>query len=72
LEHTKDYFYFMVMPFYDITPLDTAITSCTFSSTTGSPTVTVNKTSHGLEVGDYFTFSSTSLPGGGETGIYNS
>jgi hypothetical protein len=54
--------------FYDITPLDTAITSCTFSSTTGSPTVTVNKVSHGLEAGRYITFSSTSLPGGGVTG----
>jgi hypothetical protein len=29
--------------FYDITPLDTALTSCTFTSTPGSPTVTVNK-----------------------------
>jgi hypothetical protein len=54
--------------FYDITPLDTAITSCTFSSTTGSPTVTVNKVSHGLEAGRYITFSSTSLPGAGATG----
>jgi hypothetical protein len=34
--------------FYDITPLDTALTSCTFTSTTGSPTVTVNKVNHGL------------------------
>ena len=54
--------------FYDITPLDTAITGITFDSTTGSPTVTVNKTSHGLDVGEYFTFTSVSLPGGGETG----
>ena len=64
----KGLFLFYGDAFYDITPLDTAITSCTFSSTTGSATVTVNKTSHALEVGDYFTFSSTSLPGGGETG----
>jgi hypothetical protein len=53
--------------FFDITPLDTAITGATFSSTTGSATVTVNKTSHGLSVGRYVKFSSVSLPGGGET-----
>jgi hypothetical protein len=64
----KGLFLFYGDAFYDITPLDTAITSCTFSSTTTLPIVTVNKTSHNLSVGDYFTFSSTSLPGGGETG----
>jgi len=53
--------------FYDITPLATALTSCTFTSTTGSPTVTVNKVNHGLSVGDYFIFTSVSLPGGGVT-----
>jgi hypothetical protein len=53
--------------FFDITPLDTAITGATFSSTTGSATVTVNKTGHGLGVGRYVKFSSVSLPGGGET-----
>ena len=53
--------------FFDITPLDTAITGATFSSTTGSATVTVNKSSHGLSVGRYVKFSSVSLPGGGET-----
>ena len=30
--------------FYDITPLDTAITGADFDATTGSATVTVNKT----------------------------
>ena len=30
--------------FYDITPLDTAITGATFTSVSGSTTVTVNKT----------------------------
>ena len=30
--------------FYDITPLGTALTSCTFDTTDGSATVTVNKT----------------------------
>jgi hypothetical protein len=53
--------------FYDITPLEAAVTSCTFDSTTGDDEVTVNKTAHGLEVGDYFTFTSVTLPGGGET-----
>lgn len=54
--------------FYDITPLKTG-TAATFDSTTGSPTITINSTSHGLLVGDYMTFESTSLPGGGETGF---
>jgi hypothetical protein len=54
--------------FYDISPLDTAITSCTFTSITGSATVTINKTSHGLSAGRYFTFTSVTLPGGGATG----
>ena len=49
--------------FYDITPLATPLTSCTFDSTNGSTTVTVNKTSHGLTVGDYVIFSSITLPG---------
>jgi hypothetical protein len=55
--------------FYDITPLATAITSATFTSTNGSTTVTVNKTSHGLDVGEYLTFTSVTLPGGGVTGF---
>jgi hypothetical protein len=46
----KGLFLFYGDAFYDITPLDTAITSCTFSSTTLSPIVTVNKISHGLEL----------------------
>ena len=54
--------------FYDISPLDTAITGCTFSSTNGSATVTINKTSHGLSAGRYITFSGVTLPGGGATG----
>ena len=53
--------------FYDITPLGTAITSATFSSSQNSNVVTVNKTSHGLDVGEYITFTSVSLPGGGAT-----
>jgi hypothetical protein len=48
--------------FYDITPLDTAITGATFDATTGSATVTVNKTAHGLQDGRYVTFSSVTVP----------
>jgi len=49
--------------FYDVTPLKTALTSCTYTSTTGSTTITINKTSHNLEVGDLLTFSSVTTPG---------
>jgi hypothetical protein len=55
--------------FYDITPLDAAITGFTFSSTTGSATVTLNKTAHGVAEGSYILFSSVTLPSGGETGF---
>ena len=55
--------------FYDITPLATAITSATFTSTNGSNIVTVNKTSHALDIGEYITFTSVTLPGGGATGF---
>jgi hypothetical protein len=44
----KGLFLFYGDAFYDITPLEAAITSCTFSSTTLSPIVTVNKISHGI------------------------
>jgi len=49
--------------FYDITPLGTALTSCTYTSTTGSATVTINKAAHGLQVGDYILFTSVTTPG---------
>ena len=52
---------------YDVTPLDTALTSCTFTSSNGSSTVTINKVAHGLEAGDLIIFSSVTLPGGGAT-----
>ena len=48
---------------FDITPLGTALTSCTYTSTTGSATVTINKAAHGLEVGDYIIFTSVTTPG---------
>jgi len=51
--------------FFDISPLDTAITGFTFTTTNNSATVTVNKTSHGLSAGRYFTFTSVTLPGSG-------
>tara|TARA_R110002012_G_scaffold174758_1_gene339622 strand:- start:639 stop:2807 length:2169 start_codon:yes stop_codon:yes gene_type:complete len=51
--------------FYDITPLDTALTSCTYTTTNNSATLTVNKTAHGLAVGDLFTFSNMTIPGSG-------
>jgi len=55
--------------FYDVTPLATALTGATFTSTNGSNTVTINKTSHALDVGEYVTFTSVTLPGGGATGF---
>jgi len=53
--------------FYDIMPLATAITGATLTSTQNSNTITVTKTSHGLDVGEYITFTSVTLPGGGAT-----
>tara|TARA_R110002020_G_scaffold3405_4_gene15238 strand:- start:3587 stop:5527 length:1941 start_codon:yes stop_codon:yes gene_type:complete len=50
--------------FFDITPLDTAITGATFTSSSGSATVTVNKTSHGLLNGRYVTFTAVTVPTG--------
>jgi len=50
--------------FYDITPLDAAITGATFDASTGSPTVTVNKTAHGLSNGRYVTFDTVTVPTG--------
>ena len=49
--------------FFDISPLDDdVITGATFDATSGSPTVTVNKTAHGLLDGRYITFSSVTVP----------
>ena len=50
--------------FFDITPLGTALTSCTFDTVNTSATVTVNKAAHGLEPGDIFLFSSVTPPTG--------
>ena len=50
--------------FFDITPLGTALTGCTFDTINTSATVTVNKSAHGLEPGDIFLFSSVTPPTG--------
>ena len=50
--------------FYDITPLDSALTGADFDATLNDPTVTVNKASHGFDVGDLFTFTSVTVPTG--------
>ena len=50
--------------FYDITPLGTALTGCTFDTVNTSTTVTVNKAAHGLQPGDLFTFTSVTPPVG--------
>jgi hypothetical protein len=49
--------------FYDITPLDTAITGCTITTVNGSNTVTINKGSHGLAKGRYVTLSGVTVTG---------
>jgi len=49
--------------FYDITPLDTAITGGTLTTTNGSNVVTINKGSHGLAVGRYVTLSGVTVTG---------
>ena len=51
--------------FYDITPLGTQLAStCDFDTVLSSTTVTVNKTGHGLEDGEYIVFGSVGAPGG--------
>jgi hypothetical protein len=49
--------------FFDITPVQTAVTGCTYTSTTGSATVTITKAAHGLQTGDYLIFSAATTPG---------
>jgi len=50
--------------FYDITPLKTTLTSATIATTSGSPTCTITKSTHGLAVGDIVQLDSVTLPGG--------
>ena len=47
--------------FYDVTPLATALTSCTITTVSGSAEVTITKTSHGLKAGDIVLLSSTTF-----------
>jgi len=49
--------------FYDISPLDTAITGCTLTTVNGSNVLQINKGSHGLAVGRYITLSSVTVTG---------
>ena len=49
--------------FYDITPLGTTLTGATYTSITSSTTVTINKATHGLSVGDYIKFTAATTPG---------
>jgi hypothetical protein len=60
----KGLFIYYEGAFYDITPLGTSLTGITFDTTDTSPTVTVNKNSHGLQGGDLFTFTSVTAPSG--------
>ena len=60
----KGLFIYYEGAFYDITPLDTSLTGATFDTTDTSATVTVNYTSHGLRVGDLFTFTNVTPPSG--------
>jgi len=62
---SKGLFIFYGSAMYDISPLETAITGLTFSSTNGSATVTVNKSSHALTAGEFIEFSSVTMPGSG-------
>jgi len=56
-------FLFYGNAFYDITPLDTAITGCTLTTVNGSDVLTINKGSHGLKVGRYVTLSAVTVTG---------
>ena len=49
--------------FFDISPLDTAITGGTLTTVNNSNVVTINKGSHGLAVGRYVTLSSVTVTG---------
>ena len=60
----KGLFIYYESAFYDITPLDTALTGATFDTTDTSSTVTVNYTGHNLIAGDLFTFTSVTPPVG--------
>ena len=50
--------------FYDITPVEADQAGCTFDTTDGSATVTVNLATHNLVIGDYVVFKSVTVPPG--------
>ena len=54
-------FLFYGNAFFDITPLDTAITGCTLTTVNGSDVLTIDKGSHGLLVGRYVTLSAVTV-----------
>ena len=54
-------FLFYGNAFFDITPLDTAITGCTLTTVNGSDVLTIDKGSHGLKVGRYVTLSAVTV-----------
>jgi len=56
--------------FYDITPVDAVLTSCTFNTLNGSTSLTVNKAAHGLSVGRIVKFSSVTPPTGTTAGDF--
>ena len=56
-------FLFYGNAFFDITPLDTAITGCTLTTVNGSDVLTIDKGSHGLKVGRYVTLSAVTVTG---------
>ena len=49
--------------FYDISPLDTAISGCTLTTVNGSNVITIDKSSHNLKVGRYITLSGVTVTG---------
>ena len=53
--------------FYDITPLANTVATCSLTSSSGSSTVTIQKTSHSLDAGQLVIFQNVTLPGGGAT-----
>jgi hypothetical protein len=56
-------FLFYGNAFFDITPLDTAITGCTLTTVNGSDVLTIDKGSHGLKIGRYVTLSAVTVTG---------
>ena len=60
---SKGLFIFYGDDFFDITPLDTAVTGFTITTTNGSSTVRLNKASHGLTLGEYVVVSAVTVTG---------